>query len=370
MKREGVFPRWLIAVLISSAAAGDALGQMFPPPLRNSTSRVRWSSYVQLRYSAIENSGDLFALRRFKLMVGGNLTPRIQWYAQGLYKDGNDSPTDGKAYFQEAWLRFAFRKEFQFVLGQFKPAFGRERFTPDFEIYTMDRSLVTDALTPDGPYIDSFYRDRGIQIDGELPRGFRYAAGVFDGRGANHQFHGVGPMVVSQLLYQPLRERVWLGRPLTIQAGASTAFRQGKDLPFRPCCPLNGASSLEHFRGADRRAGVEFSGDWSDTSVRFEWMKAHLRFDGDPDTGFAASGWYVQAAKYLAPKWQAVAKLEAFDPNENVLNRTDVKQATFGLNYYLRQNRVKLMASYVIRSERVDPVRNNLFQLQLQYFLH
>jgi hypothetical protein len=126
-----------------------------------------------------------------KLMAGGNVTPGIEWYAQALYKDGNDSPTDGRIYFQEGWLRFRLRKEVQLVAGQFKPPFGRERFTPDFMILTIDRSLVTDTLTPDGPYLDSFYRDRGVQLDGELQPGLRYAAGVFDGRGANHQFHGI-----------------------------------------------------------------------------------------------------------------------------------------------------------------------------------
>lgn len=370
MSRKGILPRRVLAALLLGAAAGVVHAQMLPPPLRNSTSKFRWSSYVQLRYSAIHNSDDLFALRRFKLMVGGNLTPRIQWFAQGLYKDGNDSPTDGRAYFQEAWLRFALRKEFQLVAGQFKPAFGRERFTPDFEIYTMDRSLVTDALTPDGPYIDSFYRDRGVQIDGELRAGFRYAAGVFDGRGANHQFHGIGPMVVTQLLQQPIRERLWQGRPMTLQLGVSTAIRRARDLPFRPCCSGDAAGSIEHFRGADRRVGLEFSGDWGDASVRCEWMKAHLLSDGSPGTEFVASGWYLQAAKHLAPKWQAVAKVESFDPNMSVVNRRDVRQLTFGLNYYLRKNRAKVMASYVIRSERVDPVSNNLFQVQFQYFLH
>jgi hypothetical protein len=363
--------RLSIALLGLAGLWCPGFGQVLPPPLRDSASKIRWSSYVQARYSAIENDKDLFGLRRFKLMVGGNLSPRIQWYTQGLFKAGNNSPTDGRAYFQEAWLRFAFRKEAQLAAGQFKPAFGRERFTPDFEILTMDRSLVTDALTPDGPYIDSFYRDRGIQLDGELERGFRYAIGAFDGRGANHRFRGIGPMVVGQLLNRPLRPRAVLGRPLTIQLGLAAAWRRGGDLPFRPCCPGSSGNDLEHFRGADRRWGVEFSGDWGDFSVRAEVMKAHLHFaERAAGADFAASGWYVQAAKFLSRRVQAVAKLEAFDPNERVVNAQDTRQATFGLNYYLRRDRAKLMTSYVARGERVQPRANNLFQLQLQMFLH
>lgn len=303
-------------------------------------------------------------------MVGGDLNPKIQWYVQGLYKEGNDSPTDGGVHFQEAWLRFAFRKDFQLVAGQFKPAFGRERFTPDFEIYTMDRALVTDALTPDGPYIDSFYRDRGVQLDGELPRAFRYAFGVFDGRGANHRFRGIGPMVVSQLLHQPVRDRLWRGKPFTMRYGLSTAFRWGDDLPFRSCCEGNWKTNLERFRGADKRWGLEYSADWGDASLRAEVMEAYMNFADGEALDFAASGWYVQAAKYIGPKLQAVVKVEAFDPNRRVTNRRDVRQTTLGMNYYILQHRAKIMASYVIVSERADPISNNLFQLQLQLFLH
>ncbi|MCX6751869.1 MAG: porin, partial [Candidatus Nomurabacteria bacterium] len=272
--------------------------------------------------------------------------------------------------FQEAWLRFGFRKEAQLVVGQFKPPFGRERFTPDFLILTIDRSLVTDALTPDGPYIDSFYRDRGVQLDGEPRPGLRYAVAAFDGRGANHQFHGIGPLLAGQVTGEVLRGRPVLGRPLTVQIGTATAFRWGRDLPFRPCCAGELAPAMEHFRGADRRWDAEFSGDWGDVSVRAEYMRAHLDFDSTGTRDLVASGWYVLGAKHISRKWQLIAKYERFDPDTNVASNKDVRQTTLGLNHYIRQNRFKVMAGYVIRQERVRPIANNLFQVQLQYFLH
>ncbi|MBL8294296.1 MAG: hypothetical protein JNN08_20795 [Bryobacterales bacterium] len=48
----------------------------------------------------------------------------------------------------------------------------------------------------------------------------------------------------------------------------------------------------------------------------------------------------------------------------------DVRQTTLGLNYYLRQNRMKLMVGYVNRHELEKPAANNIFQVQLQMFLH
>ena len=58
------------------------------------------------------------------------------------------------------------------------------------------------------------------------------------------------------------------------------------------------------------------------------------------------------------------------DPNEQVNNNKNVHQATLGLNYYLRQNRLKLMADYVFRREAIQPVASNLFHMQFQCFLH
>ncbi len=358
-----------ILLLASVAYPALVFGQQFPPPLREGSGRLRWSSYMQLRYTAVESDKDLFALRRLKLMIGGNLTPRVQWYAQGLFKDGNANATDGHVYFQEAWLRYAWRKEVQFAAGQFKPPFGRERFTPDFEIATMDRSLVTDALTPDGPYIDSFYRDRGVQVDGEPHPAFRYAAGVFDGRGAQHGFHGVGPLLVGQALLRPVRGHAVAGQAFNLQFGGAYAARWGTDLPFRPCCAALGAE-LSHFYGADRRWQAELSADWGDLSVRAEYLRASLRFRDPLTPGFPASGYYVQFSKYLKPRWQAVVKHEAFDPNLHIRNGKDVWQTTAGLNYYLRQNRAKVMAGYVHRGERAASVANDLIQVQVQVFIH
>jgi hypothetical protein len=356
-------------ILWAGLLAQCAWGQQFPPPLREGTGRFRWSGYVQFRYTAVEGDDDLFALRRLKLMMGGNLSPRVEWYAQGLFKDGNASPTDGRAYLQEVWLRYRWRKELQFVAGQFKPPFGRERFTPDFQIATTDRSLVTDALTPDGPYIDSFYRDRGVQVDGEPHTRVRYAVGIFDGRGANHAIKGIGPMIVGQVLFRPVREHRLGGRNLAAQVGGAYAARWGRDLPFRGCCRAM-EPDLSHFRGADRRWQTEASADWGDLSLRGEYIRADVRFSNRPDLDFPASGHYLQVSKYLVPRWQAVFKHEVFRPNLRAGNTKDVRQLTWGLNHYVRGDRVKVMAGYVHRAERVAPVSNDLFQVQLQYFFH
>jgi hypothetical protein len=100
--------------------------------------------------------------------------------------------------------------------GQFKPPFGLERFTPSFEIVRIDRSGVTDTLRPVGSYMDSFFSDRVLQVDGAVRhRRSSYAAGVFDGRGANHRFHGVRSLVSGQVRTDVVSEWVGSGCLLT-----------------------------------------------------------------------------------------------------------------------------------------------------------
>jgi phosphate-selective porin len=290
----------------------------------------------------------------------------VQWYAQGLFKDGNESSTDGHAYFQEGWLRFTHSPGVNVSVGQFKPPFGLERFTPDFEIMTIDRSAVTDALTPDGSYVDSFFRDRGLQLDGATThRRFRYAVGVFDGRGANHGFHGVGPLISGQVRTDVVRNG-WHRLRFDLAVGTSYSWRRGLDLPFRSCCERLSAS-MSHFRGVDRRWSADLSLNSRFVTVRAELIRATFSFDQNPSLDFRASGYYIQAARFLARRWQVVAKFERFDPNHDVHAPNDLTAFTTGLNYYLAANRIKLMTNYVARDVGR---REHLLQVQIQYFIH
>jgi phosphate-selective porin len=137
-------------------------------PAADSRSReVSGSAFIQLRYTAFDEAEDQFALRRLKLMLGGDLNHDWQWFGQVFFKDGNDAPNDGRVYFQEGWVRFQRFRAVQFVAGQMKPTFSRERFTPDFELYTIERSLVVRTLVPNG---DSRTRSRATSVSRSTER--------------------------------------------------------------------------------------------------------------------------------------------------------------------------------------------------------
>jgi len=291
-----------------------------------------------------------------------------QWYAQAFFKEGNHSPTDGRVYFQEGWLRFRRYRTVQFVFGQFKPSFGRERFTPDFELYTIARSLVVRTLIPNGEFPESFSRDIGLQVDGMFRRSLKYAAGLFAGSGANRPIRGLAPMFTTRVTEDFCRRYPLAGRPLRLSAGAAFSIRNAKNLRFGTRGAARTRRLLEHFTGTDRRAGFEAAADWSGWSLRAESISARFEPRNPRAVDVNAAGYYVQGAKFIARRWQVVGKWEEFDPNKSVTNSRDVRWLTLGLNYRIRGDRLKLMADYVFRWERTEAVPNNAVLVQFQWF--
>lgn len=357
-----------IVVLCLALPPPRCLAQFHPPPIREKTGGLRAAGYLQLRYTALDEGEDRFAVRRLKLFLGGDMNRDWQWFAQFFFKHGNDSPADGRVYFQEGWIRFRRFRSVQFVAGQFKPAFGRERFTPDFEMYTIARSLVVRTLVPNGEFPESFTRDVGVQVDGVAGSRFRYAAGIFAGAGANRSIRGIGPMFTTRTTADLVRGRKLWGRPVKVNLGGSFSVRDADDLSFGTRGVSTTRKLLEQFTGVDRRIGLEGATDWSGWSLRTEYIRAWFDAREPMTADIAADGYYFQIAKFLAPQWQAAAKLEGFDPNKSLANSRDVRWLTLGLNYYIRDNRLKVMANYVFRWERVDRKPNDAVLIQFQWF--
>jgi hypothetical protein len=93
---------------------------------------------------------------------------------------------------------------------------------------------------------------------------------------------------------------------------------------------------MSHFRGVDQRWSADLSLTSRYVTVRAEAIRAKFAFYDTPSLGFRASGYYIQAARFLARRWQAVAKFERFDPNHAVHAANDLTAFTTGLNYYIR----------------------------------
>ncbi|HUZ45175.1 MAG TPA: porin [Terriglobia bacterium] len=332
---------------------------------------LEWSSYVQLRYTGIEDGEDLYALRRFKIMLRGSIKPHVEYYLQGIFKDGNESSTDGHPYFQEAWIKYTAWKYGQITVGQFKPPFGMERFTPDWKLATIDRSQVTDHLVPNGQLGDSFARDYGAQLDAWLAaKHLYYAAAVFSGNGANMSFKGNGPLVTGRLVGVLYESPPHSGKQDRMTLGGAVSSRHDQQQDFAADLPGTAELGYTHFSGRDTRANLEASADFSPVSLRSEYFYAWFDPNRAPLAEVRASGFYVQSAVRFCHKFQGVVKYEGFNPDRSVRNRHDLRWTTLGLNWFIRQNRIRLGADYVFKHEAKSSFPNNAVLVQLQLFLH
>ena len=332
---------------------------------------LEWSSYLQLRYTGIEDGEDQYAVRRFKVMLQGSLKPHVQYYLQGIFKDGNESGTDGTPYFQEAWIKYTAWKYGQITVGQFKPPFGMERFTPDWKLDTIDRSQVTDHLVPDGQLGDSFTRDYGVQLDSWLAaKRLYYAAAVFSGNGANNSFRGNGPLITGRLIGVLYNSPPHSGKQDRITLGGAVSTRQDHNQDFAAALPGTAALGYAQFSGRDTRANLQASADFSPVSLRSEYFYAWFDPNQAPLVEVHASGFYVQGAVRFCRKFQGVAKYETFNPDRAVRNKYDLRWTTLGLNWFIRRDRIRLGADYVFKHEAVDSFPNNAVLVQFQYFIH
>lgn len=364
-----------LKVILFSLLLPVFLAAQEPPPDSSSQAPHQklfdWSSYLQLRYTGNENAEDLYALRRFKVMVSGYLKPHVKYYVQGIFKDGNGSSTDGRPYLQEAWINYTAWKYGHITVGQFKPPFGLERFTSDWKLASLDRSQATDHLVPNGQLGDSFARDRGVQLDAWLAaKRLYYAAAVFDGNGANSGFRGNGPLLDGRLVGVLYKAPPQSSRQDRITLGGAVSTRQDHRQNFAAALPGTRALGFSQFSGDDTHLNLEASADFSPVSIRSEYFYAYFNPDRAPLIEVRASGFYVQGALNFRPNLQAVAKYEGFDPNRAVRDRNDLRWTTLGLNWFIRDNRIRLGIDYIFKHELLDSVPNNGVQVQFQFFFH
>lgn len=195
-------------------------------------------------------------------------------------------------------------------------------------------------------------RQIGTSVTGAaLEKRLSYAIGMFNGTSVNNSFNDNDHFMYTARVQGSALKTEWNKMPVEWNVGVNALST--KD---------NGISKTGFGIGtATTAAGTNsFVGDrnaWGiDTQVKiglFDLQAEYLRNRFEPDNstpanGFEADGWYVLGGYYVLPKHlQAVVRFESFDPRRGVDgNSTDVW--TFGLNYYIKGDDLKLMANYLL----------------------
>lgn len=299
---------------------------------------------------------DRFRLRRARINVTGDFLENLDFKLEGDFQQ-SDGIAGGRSGFSgtDLWMNLHAFPEANLKAGQFKAPFGLEQITPDTRLFTVERALVSGALTPErqvgfqlwGKPLSTVYPDEADRLS--------YALGVFNGNGRNTVVNDNGDfMQVARVEALPYSGKLW-GREARWRLGANGLYsRDAANVTLSPAgnLSLQSDGSLLPFatHSPDERAawGVD---EWltiGPFDVIAEYIQETIRPITPPANfrAFTADGYYVQAGWFFwKNKLQLVGKWESFNPGQSAGD--DIDSATGGLNYYIRGDHIKLMLDHV-----------------------
>lgn len=292
--------------------------------------------------SRFDGINDRFLLRRARLGVQGTYAEQFDFKLEGDF--GNNSISGKTGYSAQLTDVFVNWNRYDFAnvkLGQFKTPYGYEQLLPDTKILTVERSLPNDMLT--------LSRQIGAAVSGDfLDSRLGYSAGLFNGNGVNNGFNDNNEFqYVGRIQGTPLKTK--LGeQDVTVGLGVNGFYSNDDALRLTgfgfDSVPGGAVDNL--FTGsrsgwaADAQFKLGLFGLYAEFFQTF--------FEPANAASFDSTGWYVMGSYDILPKkLQAITRFESFDPNTSVDgDSTDVW--TFGLNYFLKGDDIKLSANYLI----------------------
>ncbi len=313
---------------------------------------------------------DRFRIRRARINVTGDYAEQFDFKVEGdfslndttltvrdatgrvLASSSSRTSFGGTDIFAN-WHRFP---EFNLKVGQYKAPFGLEQLTSDTKLFTLERSLVTTALTPE--------RQIGVMAWGkplanlwpEQKDLLNYSVGIFNGTGRNittndnNEFMYVGRIEVAALRSKLLNQEFGVrfgANGLTSRDEAansiSGALRVNSDGSLSSYSPASAAERTAYGFDASLRFGpFDFVGEYLSERIGTRTVNGVAPLF----TGFRANGYYLQGSYFIVPKkLQLMTKWESFDPGQ--IANDDIQSITGGLNYYLKGDDIKLLASYI-----------------------
>jgi phosphate-selective porin OprO and OprP len=311
---------------------------------------------------------DRFRLRRARINVVGDFAEQFDFKLEGEFAQSDVTLTvrdaTGRTLAANStrtafggldlfvnWYQFP---EFQIKVGQYKAPFGFEQLSSDPKLFTLERSQVTSALTPE--------RQVGLQIWGKPFASaypdqkdlLTYYGGIFNGNGRNISVNDNDQyMFAGRLEMQPWKGKIseadaWLkfgANALSSRDAGGTVLSPAGTLRVN----IDGSLSTFVAPSAAERTGYGFDALFH--HGRFDLIGEYLSesYEGRTAPGFPdfrADGYYVQGTYFIIPKkLQLFTKYESFNPGQ--IANDDIMSVTGGLNYYIRGDELKIMAHYI-----------------------
>ncbi len=323
------------------------------------------SAYIQVRGTygnigpaASTFTGDGFIIRRAKVILTGKAVDHLIYRFQFIGRSGLPSPELQDAYVEYNKFDFA-----RFVVGQMVPPFGRERLSPDWQIYTMEKSQISNNLAPSA---QTLFRDIGVEANGDVvKKHFEYAIGIYNGSGANNipsNNTNSNFLYVARVVGNPLKGDVQADTP-DVSIGASVSYRKSNGLTNLS----NILNSSLPFTGTDFRYGIDGEITYNGFSFIGEYIRAILTSNESQIKSVTSDGYYLQAAYFITHYLQPMVEYQTFNPDTYVESTKNEKWLTAGLNYYIVGDKFKIMADYTFeRFGKLEANNTDMARIQLQ----
>jgi len=312
--------------------------------------------------SRFTSANDRFYLRRARINATGKFLEGFDFRIEMELAGSLAETTGMRAQLTDAYINWN-RYDFANVrIGQFKTPFGYEQLAADPKLFSIERSLVNDRLTVG--------RQIGVQVAGDfLDKRLGYATGVFNGTGVNTSANDNDDLLwANRVSGMPWQGKI-AGQPAQWTAGANAFMTKDTGLATQPA--EFGFDSTPATLGNDNIFTGQRTGLGVDTQFKLgrlelwaEYLRTH--FEQSAGRDFDSDGWYVQATYFVVPKeLQALVKFDTFTPNQSLAsNSTDTW--TFGLNYFIKGDDLKLQLDYLLSDVPAPLPQQNKLLLRLQ----
>lgn len=344
---------------VNAASTKTATPQATPPSVVESGfGRIRFTGLLQGGFvSGDQGVNDTFRIRRSELRFTGDITPKVKWsvmfdLAKALSVNSTTSTINGtpvvgsvavnqlSRIFQEGFISYAYSKQANFQVGQFKIPLSQEGLQSTATLDTVERALFLTDRARGGGYGDA--RDLGAMAFGTLSTHLDYQIGIFNGvnESQNDVDQNDQKAVVGRLVFRPSFIQ-------GLQIGGSGAYGTAPRSPNPRRDRLGG--ELVYQRGRVR--------------IKSELMTG---INGD----IHGRGFYAHFGYKVQPKIELIFRYDTFDPNTRLeTNPANVTERDYigGMNYFFKNNNLKLQLNYVRRTftDGISPSRN-LFLANIQ----
>ncbi len=320
--------------------------------------KIKFGGLLQGWYAAGDRGfSNTFRLRRAEMKFTGELMPKVKWTimidaAKALSLRTTTATVDGipvirtvgvnqsSRILQDAFITLSYIKRANLSIGQFKIPLSREGLQSSSDLDTIERALFLTDRARGGGLGDA--RDLGVMVFGSLNKQIEYQAGIFNGVGENHNDvdQNDRKAFVGRVVFRPSFIK-------GLQLGASGAIG-------------NGTRTANPRRD---RLGAELVYDRDRLRIKGELMTGA---DGDVHR----RGYYAHFGYRIFPKVEAIFRYDVFDPDirrEATAATVTERDYIGGVNYYIKDNNLKLQINYVRKTFATSLVPyRNLFIINLQ----